>query len=83
MTNFNTYTHLSQSDIAIQIERLVKSIEQYDTPAFRLLSTGSGHEQIESTKLSRYFNYAQQMIDLFDDRCQYRYSEHLQTFWEA
>jgi hypothetical protein len=23
------------------------------------------------------------MIDLFDDRCEYRYSEHLQAFWEA
>lgn len=83
MNHNNVYTHLSQSDTAIQIERLVKSIEQYDTPAFRLPDADSGHEQVERTRLSRYFDYIQQMIGLFDDCSQYRYSEHLQTFWEA
>ncbi|AZE62727.1 MULTISPECIES: YagK/YfjJ domain-containing protein [Pseudomonas fluorescens group] len=83
MISSNAYTHLSQSDIAIQIERLVKSIEQYDTPAFRLPDAGSGHEQAQRTRLSRYFDGIQQMIDSFDDRSQYRYSEHLQAFWEA
>lgn len=83
MISSNAYTHLSQSDIAIQIERLVKSIEQYDTPAFRLPDADSGHEQAQRTRLSRYFDGIQQMIDLFDDRSQYRYSEHLQAFWEA
>lgn len=83
MISSNAYTHLSQSDIAIQIERLVKAVEQYDTPAFRLPDADSGHEQVQRTRLSRYFDYIQQMIDLFDDRSQYRYSEHLQAFWEA
>ncbi len=83
MISSNSYTHLSQSDIAIQIERLVKSIEQHDTPAFRLPGARSGHKQIEPTRLSRYFDGIQQMIDLFDDRSQCRYSEHLQAFWEA
>ncbi|AUO21145.1 inovirus-type Gp2 protein [Pseudomonas sp. NC02] len=83
MTHYNPYTSLSQSDIAIEIERLVKSIEQYDTPAFRLPGIRSAHEQPERTRLSRYFDRIQQMVDLFDDRCQYRYSEHLQAFWDA
>ncbi|MGE1154368.1 YagK/YfjJ domain-containing protein [Pseudomonas kitaguniensis] len=83
MTHYNPYTSLSQSDIAIEIERLVKSVEQYDTPAFRLPGIRSAHEQPERTRLSRYFDRIQQMVDLFDDRCQYRYSEHLQAFWDA
>ena len=83
MIHNNPYTSLSQSDIAIEIERLVKSIEQYDTPAFRLPGIRSAHEQPERTRLSRYFDRIQQMVDLFDDRCQYRYSEHLQAFWNA
>lgn len=83
MTNSNAHPPLSQSDIAIQIERLVKAIEQHDTPAFRLSGTRSGHKQIEPTRLSKYFKCVQQMIDLFDDRCKYRYSEHLQAFQDA
>ncbi|NVZ71514.1 YagK/YfjJ domain-containing protein [Pseudomonas costantinii] len=83
MISTNAYTHLSQSAIAIQIERLVKAVEQSDTPAFRFKGTCSGLEQMMPTMLSRYFDYIQQMIDLFDDRSQYRYSEHLQAFWEA
>lgn len=83
MTISNAYTRLSQSDIAIQIERLVKAVEQHDSPAFRFKSTRSGYEQIMPTRLSRYFDGIQQMIDLFDERCEYRYSEHLQAFWEA
>ncbi|AZE56929.1 hypothetical protein C4K03_4791 [Pseudomonas synxantha] len=83
MISSNAYSRLSQSDIAIQIERLVKAIEQHDTLAFRLPEADSGHEQVQRTRLSRYFDGIQQMIDLFDDRSQYRYSEHLQAFWEA
>lgn len=83
MSNCCPYTSLPQSDIAIEIERLVKSIEQYDSPAFWLPGIRSTHEQLERTRLSRYFDRIQQMVDLFDDRCQYRYSEHLQAFWEA
>ncbi|WPN22975.1 YagK/YfjJ domain-containing protein [Pseudomonas marginalis] len=83
MSNWSPYTSLPQSDIAIQIERLVKSIERFDTPAFWLPGTRSGNERIEPTQLSRYFKYIRQMIDLFDDRCGYQYSEHLQAFWDA
>lgn len=83
MSNCNLYTSLPQSDVSIQIERLVKAIEQCDIPAFRLPGIRSAHEQPERTRLSRYFDHIQQMVDLFDDRCQYRYSEHLQAFWEA
>ena len=42
MTKRNTYTYLSQSDIAIQIERLVQATEQHDSPAFRFRQTRTG-----------------------------------------
>lgn len=82
-TTRNTYTRLTQSEIAIQIERLVKAIEQHDTPAFRIRSSCLGYEPVEETKLSRYFVHIREMVDLFDDRCEYGYSEHLQAFKEA
>lgn len=83
MTKRNTYTYLSQSDIAIQIERLVQAIEQHDSPAFRFGQTRAGYERVEETRLSRYFTHIRQMMDLFDDRVEYRYSEHLQAFRQA
>ncbi|MEW5698717.1 YagK/YfjJ domain-containing protein [Pseudomonas synxantha] len=83
MSHSTPYTSLPQSDIAIQIERLVKSIERHDTPAFRLPGARSRSQQIETTWLSRYFKHIRQMMDLFDDRCAYQYSEHLQAFWDA
>ncbi|MDH2185315.1 inovirus Gp2 family protein [Pseudomonas sp. GD03651] len=83
MTNRNNYTHPSQSDIALQIESLVQAIEKSDTPAFRITQSRSGYEHVEQTRLSRHFTHIQQMIDLFDDRVEYRYSEHLQAFREA
>ena len=83
MTKRNTYTYLSQTDIAIQIERLVQAIEQHDIPAFRFRQTRAGYDRVEETRLSRYFTHIRQMMDLFDDRVEYRYSEHLQAFREA
>lgn len=83
MTTCTTYTSLSQSDIAIQIERLVQAIEQHDSPAFRFRQTRTGYEQVEETRLSRYFTHIRQMMGLFDDRVEYRYSEHLQAFRQA
>ncbi|MBN2990629.1 inovirus-type Gp2 protein [Pseudomonas cedrina subsp. fulgida] len=83
MTSSRAQTSLSQSDIAIRIEQLVKVIEQHDIPAFRFSVPRSGCERILPTRLSRYFDDIQQMIDLFDEHSQYRYSEHLQAFWEA
>lgn len=83
MTNRNTYTNPSQSDIALKIESLVQAIEKSDTPAFRITQSRSGYEHVEQTRLSRHFTHIQQMIDLFDDRVEYRYSEHLQAFREA
>ena len=83
MTTRLLHSQLSQSDTAIQIKQLVKAIEQHDTPAFKIKTVRSGDEQIESTRLTRYFDHIQQMINLFDDRIVYRYSEHLQAFMEA
>lgn len=83
MTNRKTYTHLSQSDIALQIERLVQAIGDSDSPAFRIRQGRSGYERIQQTKLSRYFDHIQAMVDLFEGRIEYRYSEHLQAFRAA
>lgn len=80
MTNPKTYTYLPQSDIALQIESLVQAIEKTDTPAFRITQSRSGYEHVEETRLSRYFTHIKQMVDLFDDRVEYSYSEHLQAF---
>lgn len=83
MNNRKTYTYLSQSDIALQIESLVQAIEDSDTPAFRIKPNRSGYERVEETRLSRYFTHIKQMVDLFDDRVEYSYSEHLQAFKKA
>ncbi|MCE5975296.1 inovirus-type Gp2 protein [Pseudomonas fulva] len=83
MTTRETYTHLSQSDIALQIERLVQVIGDSDSPAFRIKPVRSGYERIQETRLSRYFDHIQQMVDLFEDRIEYRYNEHLQAFRAA
>ncbi len=83
MNNRKQCTHLSQSDIALQIESLVQAIEHSDTPAFRITHKRSGYEQVEKTRLSRYFTHVQQMYNLFDDRVPYDYSEHLLAFREA
>lgn len=78
-----SYTTLSQSDISIQIERLVKAIETSDRPAYEIIQSRSGYERVQPTRLTRYFACIQQMIDLFEDRDAYRYSEHLEAFRRA
>lgn len=83
MTKRNTYTYLSQSDIALQIERLVQAIEDSDSPAYRIKQARTGYERVEETKLSRYFTHIRQMVDLFEGSIEYTYSEHLQAFREA
>lgn len=83
MSNRKTNIYLSQSDIALQIESLVQAIEETDTPAFRITQSRSGYERVEETRLSRYFAHIKRMVDLFDDRVEYSYSEHLHAFREA
>ncbi|WP_049269374.1 inovirus-type Gp2 protein [Pseudomonas aeruginosa] len=83
MNNRKFNTHLSQSDVALQIESLVQAIERSDTPAFRITHKRSGYEQVEETRLSRHFTHMQQMYNLFDDQVPYDYSEHLLAFREA
>jgi hypothetical protein len=83
MNNRKHNTHLSQSDIALQIESLVQAIERSDTPAFRITHKRSGYERVEQTRLSHHFNHIQQMYNLFDDRVPYDFSEHLLAFREA
>ena len=81
--NLRKTSSLTQSELAIQIERLVNAIERTDRPAFDIGQSSSGQERVHNTRLARYFGGIQQMFDLFDDRTIYTYSEHLQTFWLA
>lgn len=77
-----TAKHLSQSDIAIQIERLVNAVIRHDCPAFRISYDAQGDEVIERTRLSRYFDHIRQMYHLVHDE-KYALSEHLLAFKEA
>lgn len=76
-------SYLSQSDLTIKISCLVRAIERSALPAFHAAPICFRRDRVEETRLSKYFEHIQQMVDLFDDRCDYRYSEHLQAFWEA
>lgn len=77
------FTNLSQSQASIRIERLVQSIERTDKPAFEIIPAQSGYDCAKRTGISKYVDAIQQMVDFFDDRHPYVYSEHLQAFWEA
>ncbi|GLU37628.1 inovirus-type Gp2 protein [Pseudomonas sp. NBRC 100443] len=81
MTN-QTTKHLSQSDIAIQIERLVNAVIRHDGPAFRISYDAQGNEVIERTRLSRYFEHIRQMYYLVNDDA-YALNEHLIAFRDA
>ncbi|WP_342030382.1 hypothetical protein [Pseudomonas sp. CFBP 13719] len=83
MSKRTTYTSLSQSCIAIQIERLVQAIEDTTIPAFRVTQLRPVQERVQKIRLSKYFNHIQQMVGLFDDRYPYDYSEHLHVFRQA
>lgn len=76
-------TRVSQSQASILIERLVQSIERTDRPAFEITQSSSGYERVQKTRLSKYFDSMQQMLDLFYDDQAYVYSEHLRAFWQA
>ncbi|MEG1627059.1 YagK/YfjJ domain-containing protein [Pseudomonas sp.] len=78
-----TCTRVSQSKASILIERLVQSIERTDRPAFEIIQSPSGYERVQRTRLSKYFDSMQQMLDLFYDDQAYVYSEHLRAFWQA
>ena len=77
------YTGFSQTQASILIERLVQSIERTDRAAFEIIQSSAGYERVQRTRLSKYFDSMQQMVDLFDDRHPYVYSEHLRAFWQA
>jgi len=83
MTTHIIKTRLSQSDLAIKIERLVQAIQSADSPAFKITKSALGQERIRATRLSRYFDHIQKMVSLFDEDYPYDFSEHLQVFWDA
>lgn len=77
------HTNLSQSQAAIRIEKLVRAIARTDKPAFEIAYTRSGDERIRETRLSKHFQSIQQLLDVFDDRYSYSYSEDLRAFHKA
>ncbi|KAA6171596.1 inovirus Gp2 family protein [Pseudomonas marginalis] len=83
MTTRTIRNLLSQSDIAIRIERLVQAIQRTDSAAFKITKSASGRERVQRTRLSRYFDHIQKMVALFDDEQPYDFSEHLQVFRDA
>jgi len=83
MTKQNSYTHRSQSDIAIRIERLINAIQRTDSQAFRITYSKQGDQQVTSTRLSKYFDGVEQMVALFECDVAYQYSWHLSFFREA
>lgn len=78
-----TRTNLSQSEAAMRIEKLVRAIGRTNKPAFEITYTRSGDERIRETRLSRHFQPIQQLLNVFDDRYPYAYSEDLQAFLRA
>lgn len=83
MTKQNSYTHRSQSDIAIRIERLVNAIQRTDSQAFRITYSKHGDQQVTATRLSKYFDGIEQMVALFECDVAYQYSWRLNLFREA
>lgn len=83
MTKLNSYTHRSQSDIAIRIERLINAIQRTDSQAFRITYSKHGDQQVTATRLSKYFDGIEQMVALFECDVAYDYSWHLNLFREA
>lgn len=83
MTKQNSYTHRSQSDTSIRIERLVNAIQLTDSQAFRITYSKHGDQQVNATRLSKYFDGIEQMVALFECDVAYDYSWHLNLFREA
>lgn len=83
MTTQSSYTHYSQSDIAIRIKRLIKAIQRIDSQVFRITYSKHGDEKVTATRLSKYFNGIEQMVSLFECDEEYQYSWHLNLFREA
>lgn len=73
-----SYTTLSQSEITIQIERLVKAIESSSSAAWVKSRSASGG--MRPTALSCYFRHIEQMLGLFEQNDTYSYSGHLEAF---
>ncbi|MFL1492155.1 YagK/YfjJ domain-containing protein [Pseudomonas antarctica] len=83
MTTHTNRHLLSQSDIAIRIERLVKAIQRTHSPAYKFIKSALGQERLQATCVSRYFEHIQRMVSLFDEDPSYDFSEHLQVFRDA
>jgi hypothetical protein len=74
---------LSQSDVFVLIERLVTAIKHTRDNAFNISNLNIDNEQVQTTRISRYFHNVEQMVELLDGRCAYGFSEPLHVFWQA
>lgn len=80
MNNAAQLTHLSQSDIALQIESLVRLSSTVTRQHSGPRTNGQAMSGSNGPELSHHFTHVQQMCNLFDDRVAYDYSEHLLAF---
>jgi hypothetical protein len=71
---------LSESHAAIAIGRLVQAIARTDAPAYSITLDALGGEQVQSTSLSRLFDYVPQISEAYADHCD---DEHQDVFWMA
>lgn len=72
---------LSQSHVAVRIDHFVNDVIRSDEPAF-YLDPGSD-KPVRPTAHALDLHYLRQMIDLFDGRVDYDYSENLRLFMDA
>jgi len=73
-------TPLSESHAAIAVGRLVQAIARTDAPAYSVTLDALGGEQVQSTSLSRLFDYVPQISEAYADRCD---DEQQDVFWKA
>lgn len=83
MTKRNAITRPSQSDTAIRIERLINAIQRTDSQAYRITYSKHGDELVSETRLSKYFDWIEQMVTLFEGDVEYQSSWHLSLFQQA
>lgn len=74
-------TFLSQSDVSIHVDRFVRNVLRSFKPAFEIQANGA--RPYRMLKLGRDLQYLRQMVDLFDGRYDYDFSENLSLFSDA
>lgn len=80
-TTYTNLPFLSQSDLAIRIDRFVNKALSTNTLAYDI--DPDGVKPLRMRELGLDLGYLRQMIDLFDGRVDYNFSENLRLFIDA